>query len=133
MKNYDDIIDMPHHISSKHPRMPIEARASQFAPFAALTGYGDAVEETARITNSRIELAEEMKIILNEKLNIINTHLLERPLATFTYFVPDAKKDGGSYTTTTGNVRQIDMANNIIILSNKQKINILDLIGISGI
>ena len=130
MKNYSDIINLPHHVSNKHPQMPKDA---QFAPFAALTGYGDAVEETARITDSRIELAEEMKTIINEKLNVIDTNISNKPQVTFTYFVPDKRKNGGSYETITGNVRQIDLVNNIIILTNKEKINISDLIGISGL
>lgn len=133
MNNYSDIINLQHHTSTRHPRMSTEARAAQFAPFAALNGYGDAVVETARITNSRIELDEEMKSIINKQLNIIATHILEKPQATFTYFVPDKKKEGGSYSITTGNVKQIDLVNNIIILTNKKKINILDLINISGL
>lgn len=128
MKNYDDIINLPHHVSSKHPQMSNEARAAQFAPFAALTGYGDAVEETARITDYKVELDEDAKDKINAKLNYLNTHILEKPPATFTYFVPDKKKNGGSYTSISGNVRQIDLVNNIIILSNKKKINIIDLI-----
>lgn len=133
MKNYDDIINLPHHVSRKHPQMSNVTRAAQFAPFAALTGYGDAINETARITDTRIELDEEMKIIINEKLNYIDSHIIERPIVTFTYFAPDKRKNGGSYNSITGNVRQIDLVNNLIILTDKKKINISDLIGISGI
>ena len=133
MRKYDDIINLPHHVSKKHSQMSQEARAAQFAPFAALTGYDDAVKETARLTDDRIELDEEMKAIINDKLNVLEEHILEKPHATFTYFVPDIKKTGGSYNTITGNVRQIDLINNIIILTNKKKINIRDIIGISGI
>ena len=72
MKNkYEDIINLPHHISNKHPQMTLEARAAQFAPFAALTGYDDEVKETTRLTNRRIELDEEAKSILDKKLQII--------------------------------------------------------------
>ena len=130
MNNYSDIINLPHHISTRHPRMSIEARAAQFAPFAALNGYGYAIAETARLTNSKIELDEETKLIINDKLNIINTHILEKPLATITYFIPDKKKTGGSYTSTTSNVKHIDLSNNIILLTNKNKINIGDIINI---
>ena len=130
MKTYEDIINLPHHVSKKHPQISRESRAAQFAPFAALTGYGDAVEETARITGSRIELGEEMKAIINDKLNIINLHIKERPQVTLTYFVPDVRKDGGSYISTTDNVRRIDLANNVIVLSNRKKINISDIIGV---
>ncbi len=130
MKNYTDIINLPHYISRKHPQMNREARAAQFAPFAALTGFGEAVVETARLTNTEIDLPEEMKIIINGKLNFINTNIKHKPLATFTYFLPDKYKEGGEYTTLTGNVRQIDLANNKIILTNNKKINITDIIGI---
>ena len=130
MNDYSDIINLPHHISTRHPQMSNEARAAQFAPFAALNGYGYAISETARITNSKIELDEELETSINEKLNIINNHILEKPQATFTYFIPDKKKKGGSYSKITSNVKHIDIANNIIILSNNKKINILDIINI---
>ena len=130
MNNYNDIINLPHPISKKHIPMSRENRASQFAPFAALSGYDDAVKETARITNERIELDEESKRIINEKLNIINLYIKEKPKVTFTYFVKDKKKKGDSYTTCTNNVKQIDLANNIIKLTNNNKINIKDLIDI---
>ena len=115
----------------KRPQMSREARAAQFAPFAALTGYGDAVEETARIVGKKIDVDEEMKVIINDKLNIINSHITDKPEVNFTYYVPDKKKDGGSYISITGNVRQIDVVNGVIILSNKKKINISDLIGVN--
>lgn len=130
MKNYDDIINLPHHISKKHPQMSLYARAAQFAPFAALTGYGDAVEETARITNNKVELSEEMKEVINEKLNIINLSITSKPLVTLTYFIKDKRKSGGEYTNITGNIRQIDLVNDLIVLTNKKKINIIDLIDI---
>ena len=133
MKNYDDIINLPHYVSKKHPQMSREARAAQFAPFAALTGYDDAVKETARLTDNKIELDEEMKDIINDKLNVLEKHISEKPQATFTYFIADKRKNGGCYTSITGNVRQIDLVNGIIILTNKKKIVIKDLIGISGI
>ena len=133
MKNYSDIINLEHHVSTKHPQMSLESRAAQFAPFAALTGYDDAVKETARLTDKRIELDEEMKVIINDKLNVLEEHISEKPTATFTYFVTDKKKSGGSYNTITGNVRRIDLVNNVIILTNKKKIIIDDIIGISGI
>lgn len=131
MNNYSDIINLQHHTSTRHKRMSIEARAAQFAPFAALNGYGDAVAETARLTNSKIELSEETKQIINEKLNIINTHIKELPQVTITYFIKDLKKKGGSYTTITANIKQINPVYNTIILTNKKKINIEDIINIS--
>ena len=133
MKDYSDIINLNHHVSNKHKRMPQIARAAQFAPFAALSGYEDAVIETARITTRRIYLSEEEKSIINEKLNIIDKNISNRPQVTLTYFIQDKKKEGGSYISITGNVRKIDPISNQIILVDNKKINILDLINISGI
>ena len=91
MGKYDDIINLPHHISSKHPRLSMEQRAAQFAPFAALTGYGDSIKETARLTDNRIELNEEEKEMLNIKLQELKNKVSIMPQVTITYFVPDVK------------------------------------------
>ena len=131
MGKYDDIIDLPHHISKKHPQMSLEARAAQFAPFAALTGYDDAVKETARLTNERIDLDEEAKMMLDAKLHVIREQLSEKPLVTITYFVPDAKKDGGKYVTINGNVKKIDDYKHLIILDNSLEIPIDEIIDIA--
>lgn len=131
MGKYDDIINLPHHISKKHPQMSLEARAAQFAPFAALTGYDDAVKETARLTNERIDLDEEAKMMLDAKLQVIREQLSEKPLVTITYFVPDAKKDGGKYVTTNGNVKKIDDYKHLIILDNSLEIPINEIIDIA--
>lgn len=92
--SYDDIIDLPHPISQRHPRMPMIDRAAQFAPFQALTSYGDAVQETARLTDQKIELAEDEKLLLNNKLRKLTETIPGGPEAKFTYFKPDLKKDG---------------------------------------
>ena len=131
MGKYDDIINLPHHISKKHPQMSLEARAAQFAPFAALTGYDDAVKETARLTNERIDLDEEAKMMLDAKLQVIREQLLEKPLVTITYFVPDAKKNGGKYVTTNGSVKKIDDYKHLIILDNSVEITIDEIIDIA--
>ena len=89
MGKYDNIINLPHHISSKHPRLSMEQRAAQFAPFAALTGYGDSIKETARLTDTRIELNEEEKEMLNIKLQELKSKISTMPQVTITYFVPD--------------------------------------------
>ena len=97
---YKDIINLPHHTSSKHPRMSIQNRAGQFAPFAALNGYSDAVKETARLTDDRIDLDDSIKLILNDKLNyLVSTKDI---LAKFIYFVYDKKKKGGKYVEEVG-------------------------------
>ena len=100
-KNYEDIINLPHYESKKHPRMSLEARSAQFAPFAALTGYEDAVKETARLTDKKIEIDEGLKQILNNKLQYILENNDANPEITFTYFISDKKK-----TTTRRNKRQ---------------------------
>ena len=130
--NYEDIINLPHHTSKKHPRMSLEARSAQFAPFAALTGYDEVLIETARLTNERIEIDETIKIIIDSKLQIIKEHIKEMPLITFMYFVPDSKKDGGKYVTVTGNVKKIDEYRNVFVLENKTEIPINEIIDICG-
>ena len=90
---YDDIINLPRHVSKKHPQMSLEARSAQFAPFAALTGYDEQIQETARITSKRKELNEELKEILNEKLQKIQEKINLKPELTITYFIPDLKKE----------------------------------------
>lgn len=129
---YDDIINLSHHTSNKHPAMSLEARAAQFAPFAALTGYDEAVKETARFTDKRIVLDDEEKSILDNKLQIIQEQLLKRPEVTFTYFLPDLKKDGGKYVSVTGIVKKIDGYNQVIVLEDKTVIPIHEIVAISG-
>lgn len=130
--NYDDIINLPHHVSSKHPRMSIEKRAAQFAPFSALTGYNDAIKETARITDKRIEIDDGLKIILNNKLQIILKNIKDKPEVTFTYFIYDKNKSGGKYVTITGKVNKIDISKQYIILTDKTNIPINEIIDIKS-
>ena len=130
--NYDDIINLPHYEPQRHPRMSIESRVAQFAPFAALTGYEDAVKETARITDKRIEIDEGLKIIINNKLQVILDNIKDKPKVTFTYFIYDKKKSGGKYITITGNVSKIDMVNGYVILTDKTKVPINEIINITG-
>lgn len=130
---YNDIINLPHHISKSHPQMSLYARSAQFAPFAALTGYEDAVKETARETNERIEIDEALKLILDSKLQYIIEKIKTKPEVSFTYFVPDLKKDGGKYLTVTGIVKKIDTYNQIIYLADNTQIPISEIIDISCI
>ena len=127
---YDDIINMPHHISKKHPRMSLENRSAQFASFAALTGYEDEVEETARITDKRIEITDEIKSKINMKLQIIQETIKTKPKVTIKYFIPDNKKEGGSYKTVTSNVLKIDQYKKLVVLKDNTKIFISDIINI---
>lgn len=105
---YDDIIDLPHHVSKKHPQMPLLDRAAQFAPFAALTGHEAAIKETARLTEEEIELDENSKELLDFRLQQLQEQLSESPEVTVTYFCPDEKKAGGAYETVTGKVKKVD-------------------------
>lgn len=129
---YNDIINLPHYVSKKHTQMSLEARSAQFAPFAALTGYDDVIRETARLTSDRKELDEELKTILDFKLQIIQEHISMNPKITIRYFVPDLKKDGGSYKTVTGNVKSINKYKKLIILEKEIEIPILEIIEITG-
>ena len=127
---YDYIINLPRHISKKQPQMTIESRAAQFAPFAALTGHADAIRETARLTDERIELDEEIKKIIDIKLQIIQEQISLNPKITITYFVPDKRKSGGEYITIIGNAKKIDYYNGLIIFINNMEIPINEIIEI---
>ena len=94
MGAYDDIINLQHPTSTKHPRMPMIDRAAQFSPFQALSGYGAAIQETARLTDQRVELTEEEKMLLDEKLRLL---LDTGATGRITDFQPDEKKEGGAY------------------------------------
>lgn len=125
--NYDDIINMPRHISSKHPQMKIIDRAAQFAPFAALTGHKESIDEASRITDSKKELDENQKEILNNKLNYILLNLDKLFEIKITYFQADLKKSGGKYITILANIKKIDEYNKVLVLNNGMKINLDDL------
>ena len=130
--NYDDIINLPHHQSAKRAHMSNYDRAAQFLPFAALTGYDDAVKETARLTDSKVELDEYELQSLNEKLNRIQDALNEEPEVSITYFVADNKKSGGSYKTISGIVKRIDEFEHLVLMRNGMKIPIEDILEIDG-
>lgn len=129
---YDDIIGLSHHVSPTRSRMSIIDRAAQFSPFAALTGHNEAVRETERLTDERIELDENKKTILNEKLQIIMEKQKEQPEITFTFFMPDSRKNGGKYVDITGVVKKIDEIERCVRLMDGTRIFIDDLFEISG-
>lgn len=131
MGNYDDILNLKRPIS-KHPKMSLYQRSAQFAPFAALTGYEGQVKETARLIDRRIELDEEMKLILDLKIQVIKEMLSDNPEVEITYFIPDTKKDGGKYETIINNVKKIDSYNEHIIMQNNLKIEIKEIININS-
>lgn len=121
---YDDIIDLPHHVSQTRQRMSMIDRAAQFSPFAALVGYEDAVEETARLTDDKIELTEESKLRLSEKLRTVSENTDSDLKVKITYFVPDKKKEGGAYATIVGVIRYIDEYDRTIVMTDKTVIQI---------
>lgn len=122
--SYDDIINLPHHVSQKHPQMPMQERAAQFSPFAALVGYEDHIDETNRQVDQLVELDENYLCELDEKLRYIQEHISEQPLVQITYFVPDEIKSGGAYVTIQGNVKRIDKDKHLICFVTKQAVDI---------
>lgn len=131
MDNYSDIINLSRPVS-KRPRMSLEQRSAQFAPFAALTGYEGQVKETARLTNKKIEINEELKEILNQKIQLIQKKIKEQPQIEITYFIPDSKKEGGKYETVTNSVKKIDTYKGEIILIDGTTIAIDEIIDINS-
>ena len=129
---YVDIINLPHHQSAIHLHMSSYDRAAQFSPFAALTGYEDAVTETARLTDVKIDLDDYDKAALNERLNMIQDTLDEQPEVSITYFLPDKWKSGGAYVTVTGVVKKIDEYEHIVLMRDALKIPIDDIAKING-
>lgn len=121
---YDDIINLPHHVSKKHPQISLHDRAAQFSPFAALTGHKAAINETARLTDEKQILSEDVIAKLNEQLNLIKENIGTNQTVTITYFVPDDKKSGGAYISHTGVVKKIDEYNHTVILTDKTVIPI---------
>ena len=129
---YDDIIGLPHHVSAARPRMSARARAAQFAPFAALTGYDAAVAETARLTDAKRQLTDEENEILNQRLQKLSEKAHERPIVSITYFLPDERKSGGCYRTKSGAVRWIDEGGMKVVFADGERINLTDICDISG-
>lgn len=129
---YDDMIDLPHHVSTKRPQMSLYDRAAQFAAFKALTGYEDCVTEAARLTGERIELDDASLSLLNGKIQILQDEIKSRPNIAVTYFVPDKKKDGGEYVTVTGNIKRMDEIERIITFEDGKVIAIDDVIEIQS-
>ena len=117
-RNYDDIINLPRHVSDKHPHMSIHDRAAQFAPFAALTGHSEAVSETARYVDKKIDLGEDAIKEIQDALNYIQERIYQSPQVTITYFVADDRKRGGRYVTETTTVKVINDLEQLICFDN---------------
>ena len=123
MESYEDILYLEHHVSKKHPQMSIYNRAAQFAPFAALSGHGEAIAETARLTEGKIELDDYEKLKLDEKVYILQERIAEVPEVCITYFRPDAKKNGGAYLTIS--------QERLLVMADDTKIRMEDILELS--
>ncbi len=132
MSRYDDIINLPHPISGKHPRMSLSDRAAQFAPFAALTGHEAAINETVRLTDERISLSEDVIDEINKRLNIIAKNIDDPKGVSIIYFVPDERKKGGIYEEHKGLIKKIDEYKKVIIMADDTKIPIEQIVDIRG-
>lgn len=128
MGDYDDIIHLPHHVSEKHPRMSSIDRAAQFSPFAALTGYDAVIQETGRLTDSRVELAEYSRDVLDKKQQILMELAKEQPQVTVTFFLPDDRKRGGSYATRTGKLKKLDTYRRVMVMTDGTEISLDEIV-----
>ncbi|HIS77690.1 MAG TPA: hypothetical protein IAB51_12980 [Candidatus Merdivicinus excrementipullorum] len=132
MQDYEDIIHLPHHVSETHPRMSRLNRAAQFSPFAALTGYGAAIQEAGRLTDRKIQLDEDSQAVLDRKLAILREQLSKRPEVTVTYFQPDGKKDGGAYASFSGQVKKIQDYEQLLVFTDGTQIPFSDILDLDG-
>ena len=129
---YDDIINLPHPTSKRHPRMPVHDRAAIFSPFAALSGHGVAIAETARLTERRIELDEDTRAELDRRQAILLEHIDEQPEVIITWFQPDEKKDGGVYLTATGRLKKFREVERILVLADGAEIPLEDVVALES-
>ena len=129
---YDDIIGLPHPTSQRHPRIPIRERAAIFSPFAALSGHGAAIAETARLTERRIELDEDTRAELDRRQAVLLEHMDKQPELTVTWFQPDEKKDGGAYLTTTGRLKKLRELERLLLLADGTEIPLEDVVALES-
>ena len=132
---YDDMLNMPHPTSRQHPRMSRSDRAAQFAPFAALTGFGGVIRETGRLTDKQVELGEGDQVELERVLTFLDSQEEEHPMIKVTYFLPDTYKEGGTYVTVTGHLKRIDQVEGALLLWEGVRVPIQDIrsVGIDGL
>lgn len=128
MNPYDDLLGCPRPRTERRLPMPMEKRAVQFAPFAALTGYDDAVQETERQTDRRPELAEDRAEALDHRLRWLREHLDEAPEITVTWFIPDARKAGGACRTRSCRVKRLDARRGLLLLPDEECVPIAELL-----
>lgn len=128
---YEDIINLPHYVSTKRKQMSMEARAAQFAPFAALTGHDAAIAETARRTSSQLDLSADELQVLSQKIAYALS-FAERPQLSITYFQPDSRKSGGAYVTAHGSIKKVEECFNLLTLTDGTEIPLDGISDISG-
>lgn len=130
---YADIIDLSHHVSTRHPPMPMLKRAAQFAPFAAVGGALEMYKEMVRHVEQKKMMTEDEKSILDAKLQLLWNSIDQNPYITVTYFEPDKKKEGGTYVTVEGVAKRIDQINKVLFLGDDIQISILEISNIGGL
>lgn len=130
MDEYDDIINLPHHVSKNHRQMPMEMRAAQFAPFSALTGYDAVINETARLTDQQVELEDYDNERLNRKYAELIENISEHPVITVSYFKPDKRKGGGAYVSKTGHIKKVDTYEQLMIMEDGTSIPLAAIVDI---
>ena len=130
MNEYDDIINLPHHVSKTRPRMSLRARAGQFAPFAALNGHGAALSETARLTERPLDLADSVLKALDEKLGYLREHAGQGVRVSVTYYVADERKEGGSYHVLQDEVKHIDEVNRLLLFRGGMEVPVSSVVGL---
>lgn len=132
MEVYEDIINLPHHVSKTRPQMSMLDRAAQFSPFADLAGYDAAIKETGRLTDEKIEMDEDRKAALDMKQAYLIEMIDEQPEISITYFLPDTRKSGGAYVTVTGKLKRLDEYERLLILTDGKKIPMEDIADIES-
>ena len=130
-RKYGDIVNLSHHISTKYPQMKMENRAAQFAPFAALTGYGDEIMEASRLTDKKTDLVDNEKDIINYQLQVIKKNIKNKPRILIKYFIPDVKKSGGCYKIESRYVKKVDEVLKKIIFTDNSYILFKNIININ--
>ena len=128
MNGYEDIIELPHHQSMKHPHMSVHDRAAQFMPFAALTGYEDEIAEAGRLTDSKADLDESVQQVISDTLSRILLKIREHPEVRGFCFVPDERKEGGAVSSFSGKAVKVDADRQLLVLQDGQRLPFSELI-----
>lgn len=132
ISRYEDIINLPRHVSARHPQMPLATRAAQFSPFAALAGHEEAIREAGRLTESFREPEEESRELLDNRLRHLQENLSVHPEVEVTYFQPDAQKSGGTYITVRGRVKKIDVGSGRMVFTDGTDLSLGSISSVEG-